>query len=277
MKSSKLVLMLCLFSPVLFPSSLLSQIKGRVALSGLPLAPESHQVNKVKSPCGVTIRNESLMFDKNLGLQNVAIFPANIDPDSLSPIDVTIDIRKCAFQAHVTAVLKGDNILIRNKDRTLHHTRGYLYPFRDNWNQTVTKEIFQTSSETVFNFAYPSSKTSQIEKLDQTGLIEIHNEVGFDWMKGYILVMPHRFFAVSDTKGEFSLKGLPAGLYDIVLWHETLGVKRQLVEVTTERETELEVIWQVESVTPIDSLIQEPKKVAVNPPKKEQTVLNVGN
>ncbi|HEX6729651.1 MAG TPA: carboxypeptidase regulatory-like domain-containing protein, partial [Pyrinomonadaceae bacterium] len=40
------------------------------------------------------------------------------------------------------------------------------------------------------------------------------------WMKAYIGVLKHPFFAVSAEDGTYSLKGVPPGTYTVVAWRE---------------------------------------------------------
>src|ERR1019366_3510036 len=51
------------------------------------------------------------------------------------------------------------------------------------------------------------------------------------WMKGYIAVFKHPFFAVTDKNGGFELKDLPPGTYTITAWQEKLGTQTQKVTV----------------------------------------------
>jgi hypothetical protein len=39
-------------------------------------------------------------------------------------------------------------------------------------------------------------------------------------MRAYVGVLQHPFFAVSDDSGRFEIKGVPAGTYTLVAWHE---------------------------------------------------------
>jgi hypothetical protein len=50
------------------------------------------------------------------------------------------------------------------------------------------------------------------------------------WMKAYVGVVEHPYFAVSVSDGSFTISGLPDGTYTIEAWHETLGT--QTAEVT---------------------------------------------
>ena len=50
------------------------------------------------------------------------------------------------------------------------------------------------------------------------------------WMRSYIGVVSHPFFAVTGDDGTFTIKGLPPGKYTVEAWHEKYGT--QDVEVT---------------------------------------------
>ena len=51
------------------------------------------------------------------------------------------------------------------------------------------------------------------------------------WMKAYIGVIKHPFFAVSKDDGTFELKGVPPGTYTVAAWHEKYGEKTAQVKV----------------------------------------------
>jgi hypothetical protein len=51
------------------------------------------------------------------------------------------------------------------------------------------------------------------------------------WMTAFAFVMDHPFFAVTDEKGMFEIKGLPAGTYTVTAWHEKYGEKSAEVTV----------------------------------------------
>ena len=51
----------------------------------------------------------------------------------------------------------------------------------------------------------------------------------------------HRF-AVSNDKGEFEIKGVPAGKYEIEAWHERFGSKKGEVTVAANGTAE----WKVD-------------------------------
>ncbi len=43
------------------------------------------------------------------------------------------------------------------------------------------------------------------------------------WMKAYVMVYDHPFFATTGKDGGFEIKGVPAGTQNLVLWQESVG------------------------------------------------------
>ncbi|MDZ7269166.1 MAG: hypothetical protein ONB48_17535 [candidate division KSB1 bacterium] len=232
------------------------QIKGRVTLARMPALEAGRPVTKNPALCGSLLVDESLVIGKKLELKNAVVFLANVRPDTLPPVDVTLAISKCALRPRVAALLAGDRLVIENRDATLHHARGYLHRFRPGWQGVVTRDIFEEQAASLFNFAFPTAGAVAVDTLRQPGVLEIRSEIGYDGMRAWVLVLPHRFFTLTNENGEFTLDNVPPGQFDMVLWHERLGVMRQLVEVVRGRKTELALVWESSgpATAPADSL-----------------------
>lgn len=63
--------------------------------------------------------------------------------------------------------------------------------------------------------------------LDGVGVMRINCDVLHTWMSAAIIVSDSPYFAVSDERGFFYIDGLPAGFYDVEVWHERLGTRKQ--------------------------------------------------
>ena len=50
------------------------------------------------------------------------------------------------------------------------------------------------------------------------------------WEKAFVGVMNHPFFSISDELGSYEIRGLPAGTYTFVAWHEAFD--EQQMEIT---------------------------------------------
>jgi hypothetical protein len=51
------------------------------------------------------------------------------------------------------------------------------------------------------------------------------------WMRAYLNVLTHPYFAVSATDGSFQIKNLPPGEYTVVAVHEKFGEQTMKVKV----------------------------------------------
>lgn len=56
-----------------------------------------------------------------------------------------------------------------------------------------------------------------------------------DWVRAYVGVVDHPFFAVTDGDGAFRIEGLPPGTYELEAWHETLGTRTLTVRVPADQ------------------------------------------
>lgn len=50
-------------------------------------------------------------------------------------------------------------------------------------------------------------------------------------MSGYVGVLEHPFFAVTDKDGNFTIEGVPPGEYTVEVWQEKLGAQTAKVKV----------------------------------------------
>jgi hypothetical protein len=185
------------------------------------------QVSKDHDYCGMTLPDNSLIVGRNGELKNTVVY---IEAPGIhrtpSNKENILDTDGCSFVPRVTAMALGEKLIIRNSDPKLHIVHSYL------------------DKQTVFNLAVPF-KGHQMEitrKVKKPGLLEVHCDT-HAWMRGYIHVFDHPFFAVTDERGSFSIANLPAGLYTLKAWHEKAGV--QSLEITVPEKGETRVNLEV--------------------------------
>ena len=115
---------------------------------------------------------------------------------------VVIDQVNCIYVPHISAAMTGQTIEIRNSDETLHNVMT-----RPRENPGFNEGMSGTSKKLTKVFNKP--------------------ELGIDlrcfmhpWMLGYVHVLDHPYFSVTTTNGDFEIKNLPPGTYDISVKHE---------------------------------------------------------
>ena len=125
---------------------------------------------------------------------------------------VELDQQGCMYKPHLVAVQVGQPIKIKNNDETLHN----IHP-----RPTVNQE---------FNIGQPRKGMESTKTFDKK---EVMIPVGCDvhpWMRAYISVLDHPFFAVTDEDGKYEIKNLPPGEYEVEAVHEKL--KSQTGKIT---------------------------------------------
>jgi hypothetical protein len=63
------------------------------------------------------------------------------------------------------------------------------------------------------------------------------------WMRAWIGVLPHPYFAVSNSAGAFEIPNLPPGTYTIAAWQEKLGTERQTITVPPSGKVNLRFVF----------------------------------
>jgi hypothetical protein len=117
---------------------------------------------------------------------------------------VELDQKGCTYVPHVSAIMKGQGLLIKNSDKTLHNIHS------------------MSEVNSAFNFAMPAKSDPSVKKFSKNEdpfyiKCDVH-----PWMKTWMVVLDHPFWGVTDSDGSYSidLTGLEAGDYELCFWHE---------------------------------------------------------
>jgi plastocyanin len=124
-----------------------------------------------------------------------------------------IDQKGCLYQPRVIGARVGQPIQIKNSDTTLHNVKTHSTKGND-------LNIGQPQAGMVFNFTPKAQET----------MLHFQCEVHL-WMNGFVGVLTHPYYAVTDTTGSFTITGVPAGKQTIQVWHEIYGPLTQTVDV----------------------------------------------
>jgi plastocyanin len=185
-----------------------ASVSGKVTFAGSPPAPEKIKVSA--DPYCQKEHKEGLerktIDVKDGGVKDVFVYvKSGIKGTYPPPTDaVVLDQKGCMYTPHMVALQAGQPLKIKNDDETLHN----IHP-----RPTVNAE---------FNIGQPRKGMESTKTFDKK---EVMIPVGCDvhpWMRAYISVLDHPFFAVTDDDGNFKIKDLPAGEYEIEAVHEKL-------------------------------------------------------
>jgi len=188
-------------------------IKGTVRFTGKPpkLAPPT--LTKFKEICH-GVPNESLVTGPGAGLRYAVVSLEGIAKGRPIEREVLheIDNVKCRFAPHAIVAEVGQFVVFKNSDPILH-----------------TAHALFKGEQPQFNVGLYPGRISR-KPLTTPGIVKIICEV-HPWMSAYVAVSDHPYHAVTDTYGEYLIQDVPPGVYQLKLWHETLGVQEKKVEV----------------------------------------------
>lgn len=160
------------------------------------------QVSEILPGDGNTLQNVFVYVKEGL---NSRAYPPPAGP-------VVLDQKRCEYLPRVLGVQVGQVLEIRNSDPLLHNIR-------------ADAQINQG-----FNQGQPVPMSSTKTFATKEVMVPIKCDV-HGWMRAYIGVVDHPFFAVTGGDGAFALKNLPAGTYTVEAWHETLGTRSAQVTI----------------------------------------------
>ena len=185
-------------------------IRGTVTLQGNP--PIMRLIkNEPCHPGAQPIFDESVVTDVWGNLQNVIVY-LETPPRAAAaiPAPAVLDQRECRYVPHVLALRTGQTLRVTNSDPTLHNVHGMC------------------DKNPAFNFAQVAAGITRDLSFSQAERFAVRCDV-HPWMRAYVQVFDHPWFAVTAKDGTFQIDNVPAGTYTLVAWHEKYGEVRTTV------------------------------------------------
>ena len=203
--------------PLYQPTGSEATLTGTINVTGT--VPRPRKIDTAADPvCSERIRQlytDDLIVHEN-NLQNAFVY---VKSESLANYrfampesDAVLVQRDCQFAPHVLGMRTGQRLQVINADQTHHNVHPVPKANRE-WNQT-----------------HPPNAPPITKSFEHAEVLIPFKDNQHPWERAYVAVMDHPFFAVSDEFGKFEIRGLPAGTYTLVVWHQRLG--EQQVEIT---------------------------------------------
>jgi len=121
--------------------------------------------------------------------------------------DVEIDQPCCMFEPRVVGLREGQNLIVKNPATIAHN-----FSINSGTKGPNANPLIPVGGD-------PAKVKGFVAKPIPTPFsCSIHG-----WMKGYVGVFAHPYFAVTDADGKFEIKNAPEGKLRLLVWHEKAG------------------------------------------------------
>lgn len=200
-------------------------IHGAVRFTGKLPEPKSITVAD-----GSTLKHSDLVVDKkSQGLRDVVVILADApdQPRLKEAKPVVVDQKEWVFRPRVVAVQDGQAVRFDNSDTVNHSV------------MAISTEA-KNSINTVAGPGTPVTHTFVPQKTPVLIGCSLHG-----WMRAWVVVVRHPWFAVTDTQGKFTIRGVPPGKYTLAFHHPDTNLRATVsVEVVAGKSAEATVEWK---------------------------------
>lgn len=209
-------------------------IAGTVNFTGAPPAPQKIDMS-MDTSCSAKDTVYAPIEVTNGHLANALVYiksglpGAQYDPPNTEAV---LDQNGCRYHPHVLAIMTGQKLKILNSDPTTHniHSMPQVKGNRE-WNQSQGPH-----GDPIVKTSFTAQEVMIPIKCNQ-----------HPWMKMYLNVMSHPYFAVTGSDGHFSISGLPPGAYTLAVVHEKLGEQTVQISVVPKEQKQADFAYFSES------------------------------
>jgi len=145
-----------------------------------------------------------LQTDKDKGPAELPIHPALKE---IQQKQVVIDQPCCTFLPHALAMREGQVLVAKNSAPMPHNFKYGGNPAKNPGNNILIPAGGQIPIKDLVADRFPVSVSCIIHP----------------WMKAWVRVFNHPYYAVTDADGKFEIKDAPAGAFRLVVWQESVG------------------------------------------------------
>ncbi|HEX7478945.1 MAG TPA: carboxypeptidase regulatory-like domain-containing protein [Polyangiales bacterium] len=136
------------------------------------------------------------------------------------PVNGAVSNKQMSFSPYISVITTGAKVTFTNNDPFPHNI---FTPDHEKWD---LGQLEQHGTKTK-TFAKPGAYAL---------LCNLHPN-----MKAYVLVVPSSYFVKSDSKGNFTLKDVPAGTYKVSVWAPGVATSTQTVSVGADTSANFEL------------------------------------
>jgi plastocyanin len=200
-------------------------VEGLIRFTGKVPPPK-----KITLTDGGVLEQSDLVVDaRTKGLRDVVALLENapVQPRRMKTPPAVVDQRDMLFVPRVVAIQHGRAVRFENSDLCNHSVMASSPLAANQFN------VFVSASQ-------PHECVFEAQKHPVQIGCSLHG-----WMRAWVFVVPHPWFAVSDAQGKYRIEGVPPGKYKLWLRHPDTGLQeRQEVAIEGGKTTTVDTIWQ---------------------------------
>jgi hypothetical protein len=142
------------------------------------------------------------------GIADAVVYLRGVEVARARPWDhppLVVEIQSCCLHlrqgdagSRVGFVRRGDRLAMVSREPVFH--------------------LLHAGEAAFFTLAFPDPEQPRERPLKEIGLVELTSAAGYYWMRGYVFVDEHPYYARTDREGRFALPRVPPGRYEIVCW-----------------------------------------------------------
>ncbi|MBY0416327.1 MAG: urate hydroxylase PuuD [Bdellovibrionales bacterium] len=198
-------------------------VKGVITFTGTPPQGKKLTLPGGCKTSGPSFSNEVMV--NNGKVENVLVrVTKGLEGKSFKDVPaepVVLDQKNCIYHPRVAAARVGQEVVFVNSDPVFHNVRS------------------MSKANTNFNLAMPKQNQRISKRFEKTEFFVQAKCSIHPWMAANLAIVEHPFFAVTNPKGEFTLKALPVGTYTVEVWHEVFGTQTKEITVTENGKVDL--------------------------------------
>jgi hypothetical protein len=198
----------------------LGTIQGKVAFTGAKPAPKVLSMDATPACARMhtgPVHAEDVVLNANGTLKNAFVYIKSGLAAREYPTPSTgvkLDQKGCVYSPHIVGLMVNQPLEISNSDDTNHNIHPMPKINRE-WNES------QPPKGDVKVKTFPKEELPPI-----LFKCNIH-----PWMRAWVGVSSHPFFAITADDGTFTIKDVPAGEYTVEVWQERYGVQELKIKV----------------------------------------------
>jgi hypothetical protein len=170
-------------------------------------------------PCGASLVDRTV-HTRGAFVEDAVVWLADVKGGK--PVSGTrrheLTMDRCQLSPRALAVASGGTLNVHGRDPLSLRLRATAWPageVRATWRLTDAGQVV------------PDDRV-----LTDAGTLEVRGE-SLPWVRAWVLVFDHPYFAATADAGRFTLDSVPPGRYTLVAWHPRLGRVQQPIEVAT--------------------------------------------